>query len=90
MIARDIMSSPVWFTGPDETIAHARRMMVKHRISRVLVMKDGEAQGDPHEKGHCTQVPGPGAGMAAQADRQDPGRRICIEGSCSRSSRYRD
>jgi len=45
MIARDVMSSPVWYVGPDETIAHARRMMVKHRISRLLVMKDGSLVG---------------------------------------------
>ena len=31
----------MYFVAPDETIAHARNLMVKHRISRVLVM-DGE------------------------------------------------
>ncbi len=41
MIARDIMSAPVYFVTPDETIAHARRLMLKHKISRVLVM-DGK------------------------------------------------
>jgi CBS domain-containing protein len=38
MIARDIMNSPVYFVTPDETIAHARRLMLKHKISRVLVI----------------------------------------------------
>jgi CBS domain-containing protein len=38
MIARDIMSAPVYFVTPDETIAHARKLMVQHKISRVLVM----------------------------------------------------
>ena len=38
MIARDIMSAPVYFVTPDETIAHARKLMVQHKISRLLVM----------------------------------------------------
>ena len=41
MIASEVMSSPVWTVSPHETIAHARKMMVKHHISRLLVM-DGE------------------------------------------------
>ncbi len=45
MKARDVMSSPVYFVSPDETIAHARHVMVKHRISRVLVMKGGSLRG---------------------------------------------
>ena len=38
MIARDVMSAPVWTISPGETIAHARKLMVQHRISRLLVM----------------------------------------------------
>jgi len=38
MIASDVMSAPVWTISPKETIAHARNLMVKHRISRLLVM----------------------------------------------------
>lgn len=41
MYARDIMTSPVFIVSPDETIAHARHLMMKHRISRVLVMQNG-------------------------------------------------
>ena len=41
MKARDVMSSPVYFVSPGETVAHARHVMVKHRISRVLRMKEG-------------------------------------------------
>ncbi|HUH79224.1 MAG TPA: CBS domain-containing protein [Methanoregula sp.] len=41
MIAREVMSSPVWTVPSGGTIAHARKLMVKHRISRLLVM-DGE------------------------------------------------
>jgi len=37
MIAQEVMSSPVWTISPAETIAHARKMMVKHKISRLLV-----------------------------------------------------
>ena len=45
MIARDIMSAPVYFVTPDETISHARNLMVKHRISRVLIMDNGKLAG---------------------------------------------
>lgn len=45
MIARDVMSAPVYFVTPDETIAHARNLMVKHRISRVLLMEGGKLEG---------------------------------------------
>jgi len=41
MKAIDVMSSPVHIISPLETVAHARHLMVKHRISRLLVM-DGE------------------------------------------------
>jgi CBS domain-containing protein len=45
MFARDIMTSPVWYVDPTEMVAHARKMMVKHHISRLLVMKDGSLIG---------------------------------------------
>jgi CBS domain-containing protein len=45
MIARDIMTSPVYFVAPDETIAHARNIMVKHKISRVLILDHGTLAG---------------------------------------------
>ncbi|MFA4860463.1 CBS domain-containing protein [Methanoregula sp.] len=41
MYARDVMTSPVHTVFPDATIAHARNLMVRHRISRLPVM-DGE------------------------------------------------
>lgn len=37
MKASDIMSSPVYVVSPEENVAHARNMMLKHRISRLLV-----------------------------------------------------
>jgi CBS domain-containing protein len=41
MLARDIMTAPVFVVSPNSTVAHARNLMVRHRISRLPVM-DGE------------------------------------------------
>lgn len=41
MIASDIMSSPVYVVSPQENVAHARRLMLSHKISRLPVL-DGE------------------------------------------------
>ena len=41
MIASDIMSSPVYVVGLQENVAHARHLMLSHRISRLPVL-DGE------------------------------------------------
>ena len=45
MFARDVMTTPVFFVSPDETIAYARNLMVKHKISRLLVMEEGRLAG---------------------------------------------
>jgi len=45
MFAHDVMTSPVYFVSPNETVAYARNLMVKHKISRVLVMEDGRLTG---------------------------------------------
>jgi CBS domain-containing protein len=45
MQAQDIMSSPVYIVSPAETLAHARNLMVKHHISRVVVMDEGRIAG---------------------------------------------
>lgn len=58
MKARDVMSSPVYFVSPDETVAHARHVMVKHRLSRVLVMKDGSLRGIVTKKDIALRVRG--------------------------------
>jgi CBS domain-containing protein len=42
MFARDVMTAPVFFVSPDATVAHARNLMVRHKISRILVMEDGK------------------------------------------------
>ncbi|MGC9435951.1 MAG: CBS domain-containing protein [Methanomicrobiales archaeon] len=39
MQASDIMTSPVYAVAPDENVGHARNLMLRNRISRVLVMR---------------------------------------------------
>ncbi|OPY37169.1 MAG: Inosine-5'-monophosphate dehydrogenase [Methanoregula sp. PtaU1.Bin051] len=43
--AADIMSAPVRVVSPSDTIAHARRCMVRYRISRLLIVEDGALTG---------------------------------------------
>jgi CBS domain-containing protein len=45
MQARDIMTAPVFVVSPDDTVAHARRLMVRHKISRLPVMENGQLTG---------------------------------------------
>ena len=45
MFARDVMTSPVYFVSPAETVAYARNLMVKHKISRVLIMENDRLTG---------------------------------------------
>jgi len=45
MLARDVMTTPVFFVSPHDTIAYARNLMVKHKISRLLVMEEGRLTG---------------------------------------------
>jgi CBS domain-containing protein len=45
MKAADVMSAPVYIVAPNETVAHARNLMVKHRISRLLVLEDDRLVG---------------------------------------------
>ena len=45
MFARDVMSAPVFVVLPSDTVAYARNLMVKHKISRVLVMDNGKLTG---------------------------------------------
>jgi CBS domain-containing protein len=45
MFARDIMTAPVYFVSPDATVAHARNLMVRYKISRILVMEDQKLAG---------------------------------------------
>ncbi|MFA4877899.1 MAG: CBS domain-containing protein [Methanoregula sp.] len=45
MYARDVMTSPVYTISQNETVAHARNLMVRHKISRLLVMEGGALTG---------------------------------------------
>jgi Predicted transcriptional regulator with C-terminal CBS domains len=38
MQASDVMTSPVYVVAPHENVAHARNLMLKHKISRLPVM----------------------------------------------------
>jgi CBS domain-containing protein len=45
MIASDIMTSPVHVVSPSENIAHARNLMLKHKISRLPVVQENSLIG---------------------------------------------
>jgi CBS domain-containing protein len=45
MFARDVMVSLVFVVSPHDNVAYARNLMVKHKISRVLVMDNGKLIG---------------------------------------------
>ena len=45
MLVSDLMSTPVHAAKPGDTVSHARNLMLRHKISRVLVVDEGRAQG---------------------------------------------
>jgi CBS domain-containing protein len=45
MYARDVMTAPVFIVEPNATVAHARNLMVRHRISRIPVLDTGVLRG---------------------------------------------
>lgn len=45
MNVEDIMSSPVFTIAPEENVAYARNLMLKHKISSLVVAKDGKMVG---------------------------------------------
>ncbi|ETA68001.1 MAG: hypothetical protein PWQ51_541 [Methanolobus sp.] len=45
MNVKDIMSSPVYTIAPEETVAHARKLMLKHKISTLVVAEKEEMVG---------------------------------------------
>lgn len=45
MNVSDIMSSPVFIMGPDEPVSHARNLMLKHKISTIVVVDDEKMMG---------------------------------------------
>ncbi|WNY29212.1 Inosine-5'-monophosphate dehydrogenase [Methanimicrococcus stummii] len=40
MKVKNIMSSPVYIVEPDETVAHARNLMMKYKVGSILVVDD--------------------------------------------------
>ena len=45
MLVSDLMSTPVHAAKPGDTVSYARNLMLRHKISRVLVAEDGRAKG---------------------------------------------
>ena len=45
MNVEDIMSSPVYTIEPEENVAHARRLMLKYKISTLVVVRDEKMVG---------------------------------------------
>jgi CBS domain-containing protein len=45
MLASDIMSGPVFIISPKDTVAHARNLMIKHKISRCPVLENSKLKG---------------------------------------------
>ena len=45
MKVADIMSSPVYVMNADEPVSHARNLMLRHRISTLLVLNEGKMVG---------------------------------------------
>ena len=45
MRAIDVMSAPVYVVAPADNVAYARRLMLKHRVSRLPVMEGEELRG---------------------------------------------
>ena len=45
MKIEDIMSSPVYVITPDEPISHARKLMLKHKISSIVVVNNDKMVG---------------------------------------------
>lgn len=45
MLVSDLMTAPVHAAKPYDTVSYARNLMLKHRISRILIVDDGRALG---------------------------------------------
>ena len=45
MLVSDLMSTPVHAAKLDDTVSHARHLMLKHKISRILVVDEGRVRG---------------------------------------------
>jgi CBS domain-containing protein len=45
MKIKDIMSSPVYVVAPDETVARARNLMLRHKIGRLVIIENNKPIG---------------------------------------------
>lgn len=45
MKIKDIMSSPVYIVSPDETVARARNLMLRHKIGRLVLIENNKPVG---------------------------------------------
>ena len=45
MKVKNIMSSPVYIIKPDDTVAHARNLMIKHKVGSVLIVDNAVITG---------------------------------------------
>ncbi|NJD52736.1 MAG: CBS domain-containing protein [Candidatus Methanoperedens sp.] len=45
MKVRDIMSAPVFVVSPDENVAHARKLMLRHKIGRLVIVENNKPIG---------------------------------------------
>ncbi|HLB69956.1 MAG: CBS domain-containing protein [Candidatus Methanoperedens sp.] len=45
MKIKEIMSSPVYVVSPDETVARARNLMLRHKIGRLVIIEDNKQTG---------------------------------------------
>jgi CBS domain-containing protein len=45
MKIKDIMSAPVYVVSPDETVARARNLMLRHKIGRLVIIEDDKPIG---------------------------------------------
>ena len=45
MKVKNIMSSPVYIINPDDTVAHARNLMIKHKVGSVLIVDNAVITG---------------------------------------------
>lgn len=45
MKIKDIMSSPVYVVSPDETVARARNLMLRHKIGRLVIIENNKTIG---------------------------------------------
>jgi CBS domain-containing protein len=72
LAASDIMGSPVFAVSPRDAVAHARNLMVRRKISRVLVMDEGKLSGTLTKKDIGCRSPRQGTVCRRRSPDQNP------------------